>query len=369
MTDSKLFQPINIGDLTLNHRIVLAPLTRVKSTEKGHAPYASVMKVYYSQRASDPGTLLITEATLVAQKAGVFKNIPGIWSQEQIDAWKEITDAVHAKGSFIFCQLWGQGRAAHAAHLKDEDPSLDFVAPSAIKLSYTAETPRPLSIDEIHEYPKLFAQAAANAVFKAGFDGVEINAVNGFLIDQFIQDVSNKRTDAYGGSVENRTRFALEIIDAVVDTVGAHRTAFRVSPWNTWQEMRMDDPIPTFSRLVTEIGQRHADLAYLHVIEPRVDGTDTRKDEPGANESNDFIRKLWAPKPLISAGGYTREEAMKIADEKGELVAFGRYFISNPDLPKKLKKNLPLTPYNRSTFYLPGEVTEGYTDYPFASEE
>ncbi|KAK0463395.1 hypothetical protein IW261DRAFT_1554105 [Armillaria novae-zelandiae] len=361
MTDSKLFQPINIGDLTLNHCIVLAPLT--------HVPYTSIMKVYYSQRASDPGTLLITEATLVAQKARVFKNIPGIWSQEQIDAWKEITDAVHTKGSFIFCQLWGQGRAAYPADLKDEDPSLEFVAPSAIKLSYTTETPRALTIDEIHEYPKLFAQAVANAVFKAGFNGVEINALNGFLIDQFIQDVSNKHTDTYGGRIENRARFALKVIDAVVDAVGAHRTAFWMSPWNTWQELRMDDPIPTFSYLMTEIRQHHGNLVYLHVIEPRVDGTEMKEGEPGADKSNNFIRKLWAPRPFISAGGYMRKEAMKVADEKGELIAFGRYFISNPDLPKKLKKNLPLTPYNRSTFYLPGEVTEGYTDYPFTSDE
>ncbi|PBK85283.1 NADH:flavin oxidoreductase/NADH oxidase [Armillaria gallica] len=369
MADSKLFQPIKIGDLTLNHRIVLAPLTRYKSSEKGHVPYTSVMKEYYEQRASDPGTFLITEATLVAQKAGVFKNIPGIWSQEQIDAWKEITDAVHAKGSFIFCQLWGQGRGANASDLKDEDPSLEFVAPSAIKLSYTSETPRPLTLDEIHEYPKLFAQAAANAVFKAGFDGVEVNAVNGFLIDQFIQDVSNQRTDDYGGSVENRARLPLEVLDAVVDAIGAHRTAFRVSPWNTWQEMGMKDPVPTFSYLVTKIGERHTDLAYLHVIEPRVNGTWARDGVPGAHESNDFIRELWAPRPLISAGGYTRESAMKVADEKGELIAFGRYFISNPDLPKKLRKDLPLTSYNRSTFFLHGEVTEGYTDYPFTSEE
>ncbi|PBK86334.1 FMN-linked oxidoreductase [Armillaria gallica] len=351
MTDSKLFQPINIGDLTPNHRIVLAPLTRVKSTEKGHIPYTSVMKEYYLQRASDPSTFLITEATLVAQKAGVFKNIPGIWSQEQIDAWKEITDAVHAKGSFIFAQLWAQGRAANISDLKDEDPSLELVAPSAIKLSHTAETPRPLTLDDIHEYPKLFAQAAANAVFKAGFDGVEIHGVNGFLVDQSIQDVSN------------------QLIDAVVDAVGARRTAFRVSPWNTWQGMRMEDPIPAFSYLVKEIGQRHTVLAYLHVIEPRANGTEEREDEPGAHESNDFIRELWAPRRLISAGGYTREDAMKVADENGELIAFGRYFISNPDLPKRLKWNLPLTPYNRPTFYLPGEVTEGYTDYPFASEK
>ncbi|KAK0184558.1 hypothetical protein F5146DRAFT_938538 [Armillaria mellea] len=369
MTDPKLFQPINVGDLILNHRIVLAPLTRFKSTEKSHVPYTSVMKEYYSQRASEPGTLLITEATLIAQKAGGYKNVPGLWTQEQLDAWKEVTDAVHAKGSFIFAQLWAIGRTAELSVLKDEDASLEFVAPSAIKLAKSSESPRPLTLDEIHEYPKLYAQAAANAVFKAGFDGVEIHGANGYLVDQFIQDVSNKRTDAYGGSVENRARFPLEVIDALVDAVGAHRTAFRVSPWSTWQEMRMEDPIPMFSYLVKEIGQRHTDLAYLHVIEPRMNGFEVREDEPGVGESNGFIRELWSPRPLISAGGYTREEAMKVADEKGELIAFGRYFISNPDLPKKLKKNLPLTPYNRSTFYLLGEVTEGYTDYHFASEE
>ncbi|KAG7445349.1 FMN-linked oxidoreductase [Guyanagaster necrorhizus] len=367
MADSKLFQPIKIGDLPLNHRIVLAPLTRYKSSEKGHVPYASIMKEYYSQRGSDPGTLLITEATFIAQKAGGYKYVPGLWTQEQLDAWKEVTDAVHAKGSFIFCQLWALGRAADYSHLKDEDPSLELVAPSAIKLSDSSETPRPLTLDEIHEYPKLYAQAAANAVFKAGFDGVEIHGANGYLIDQFLQDVSNKRTDAYGGSIENRARFALEVIDAVVSAVGAHRTSIRLSPWSNFQDMRMDDPIPTFSYLVTKIGQRHPDLAYVHVVEPRVSGNWTRDARKG--ESNDFIRELWAPRPLVSAGGYTREGAMEVADGKGELVAFGRYFISNPDLPVRLKKNIPFTPYDRSKFYLRGEVAEGYTGYPFASEE
>ncbi|KAK0463295.1 hypothetical protein IW261DRAFT_158426 [Armillaria novae-zelandiae] len=367
MADSKLFQPIKIGDITLNHRIVLAPLTRYKSTEKGHVPYTSVMKDYYSQRGSEPGTLLITEATFIAQRAGGYKNVPGLWTQEQLDAWKEVTDAVHAKGSYIFVQLWAIGRTAELSDLKDEDPSLELVAPSAIKLSDSSASPRPLTIDEIHEYPKLYAQAAANAVFKAGFDGVEIHGANGYLIDQFLQDITNTRKDVYGGSIENRARFALEVIDAVVDAVGAHRTGFRVSPWSTFQEMRMDDPIPTFAYLVTKIGQRHPDLAYLHVVEPRVSGTVTR-DDVGAHESNDFIRELWAPRPLISAGGYKREEAMKVADEKGDLVAFGRYFISNPDLPKKLKKDLPFTPYSRPTFYLRGEVAEGYSDYPFTAE-
>ncbi|KAK0460537.1 uncharacterized protein EV420DRAFT_214156 [Desarmillaria tabescens] len=367
MADSKLFQPIKIGNLTLNHRIVLAPLTRYKSSEKGHVPYMSVMKEYYSQRGSEPGTLLITEATFIAQRAGGYKNIPGLWTQEQLDAWKEVTDAVHAKGSYIFCQLWALGRAAELSDLKDEDPSLEYVAPSAIKLSDYPDTPRPLTLDEIREYPKLYAQAAANAVFKAGFDGVEIHGANGYLIDQFLQDVSNKRTDAYGGSIENRARFGLEVMDAVVNAVGASRTAIRLSPWSPWQGMRMEDPVPTFSYLVTKIGQRHANLAYIHVVEPRISGNQT-SDKVGTGESNDFIRELWAPRPLISAGGYTREEAIEVADKKGDLVAFGRYFISNPDLPKRLKKNIPFTPYNRPTFYLHGEVAEGYTDYPFASE-
>ncbi|KAK0205612.1 hypothetical protein DFS33DRAFT_1258643 [Desarmillaria ectypa] len=368
MADSKLFQPIKIGNLTLNHRIVLAPLTRYKSSETGHVPYTSVMKEYYSQRGSDPGTLLITEATFIAQRAGGYKYVPGLWTQEQLDAWKEVTDAVHAKGSFIFCQLWALGRTADLSDLKDENRSLELVAPSAIKLSDSSDTPRPLTLNEIHEYPKLYAQAAANAVFKAGFDGVEIHGANGYLIDQFLQDVSNKRTDAYGGSIENRARFGLQVIDAVVNAVGARRTAIRLSPWSAFQDMRMDDPVPTFSYLVTKIGQRHADLAYIHVVEPRVFGNMLRDDvRPG--ESNDFIRELWAPRPLISAGGYTREGAMEVADQKGDLVAFGRYFISNPDLPKRLKENIPFTPYNRSAFYIRGEVAEGYTDYPFASEE
>ncbi|KAK0481107.1 hypothetical protein EDD18DRAFT_1436408 [Armillaria luteobubalina] len=363
MADSKLFQPIKIGDITLNHCIILAPLTHYKSTEKGHVPYTSVMKEYYSQRGSEPGTLLITEATLIAQKAGGYKNIPGLWTQEQLDVWKEVTDAIHAKGSFIFVQLWAMGCTAQLSDLQDKDPLLKLVAPSTIKLSESSTSPRPLTIDKIHEYTKLYAQAAANAVCKAGFDGVEIHSVNRYLIDQFLQDVMNTCTDEYGGSIENWARFALEAINAV----GAHWMGLRMSPWSTWQGMRMEDPIPMFGYLVTKIRQHHADLAYLHVIEPRVAGPETR-DDAGVNESNNFIRDLWVPKLLISAGGYKREEVMKVANEKGDLVAFGRYFISNLDLLKKLKKDLPFTPYNRLTFYLRGEVTEGYTDYPFTAE-
>ncbi|KAK0194721.1 hypothetical protein F5146DRAFT_1102141 [Armillaria mellea] len=360
MGDSNLFRPIKVGNLTLRYRIVLAPITRYRSTKRSHIPYVSVMKEYYTQRASDPGTLLITEATFVAQKAGIYKNAPGAWPQahgkrcDSPNLPNQITDAVHAEGSFIFCQLWALGCTADYIDLKEENPSLDLVAPSAIKLTDSSETPRPLIIDEIKEYPQLFARAAFDAVHKANFDGVEVHGANGYLIDQFLQDVSNKRTDEYGESIKNRARFGLEVLEAVVKAIGPRCTGIRVSSWSTAQDMGMQDPVPTFSYFVSEIKRRHPDLAYLHIVEPRV-----AIDKPGkanALESNDFIRRIRAPKPLISAGGYTRESAMQTADRKGDIITFGRYFISNPDLTLRLKENIPFAPYDRSTFYLHGEV-------------
>ncbi|KAK0229943.1 hypothetical protein EDD85DRAFT_972609 [Armillaria nabsnona] len=366
MGDSKLFRSIKVGNLTLSHRIVLAPMTRYRSMERSHIPYVSIMKEYYTQRASDPGTLLITEATFVAQKADIYKNAPGAWTQAQLSTWKEITDAVHAEGSFIFCQLWALGRTADYVDLKEENPSLDLVAPSAIKLTESFETPRPLTLDEIKEYPQLFARTAFDAVHRADFDGIEVHSANGYLIDQFLQDVSNQPTDEYGGSIKNRAQFGLEVLDAVVKAIGPRRTGIRLSPWSTAQDMGMQDPVPTFSYFVSEVKRRHPDLAYLHVVEPRVAVDRSRKAT--ALESNDFIHRIWAPKPLISAGGYTRESAMQTADRKGDIIAFGRYFISNPDLTARLKENIPFTPYDRSTFYLHGEAAEGYIEYPFASE-
>ncbi|KAK0481307.1 hypothetical protein IW261DRAFT_1680896 [Armillaria novae-zelandiae] len=364
---SELFRPIRVGALTLNHRIGLAPMARFKATETGHVPILPLVKEYYTQRASDPGTLLITEATIIAQKAGVNKNAPGVWSEEQLQAWKEVTDSVHNKGSYIYCQLWALGRMADYNTLWEEDPPLPYVAPSAVPLSGKDKVPRAMTLDEIHEYIQLYAQAAANAVNKAGFDGVEIHGVHGYLVDQFLQDVVNRRTDDYGGSIENRARFSLEVIDAVVKAIGAAlqrlKTAIRLSPW----EVRMNDPIPTFSYFVSQIKKEHPDLSYIHVVEPRIDGSETRNQEEYSSDlSNDFLRKIWAPKPYIAAGAFTRVTAMEAADEKGDIVAFGRHFISNPDLTVRLKKNLPLTPYNRSTFYLHGNVAEGYIDYPFA---
>ncbi|CCL99889.1 uncharacterized protein FIBRA_01914 [Fibroporia radiculosa] len=357
----KLFQPLRVGNFTLSHRVVLAPLTRTRAN-KDHV-HGDLAVEYYSQRASVPGTLLITEATFIAAKAGGFPHVPGIWNDEQVIAWKKVTDAVHEKGSRIFCQLWALGRAANADVLKAEDPSYDVVSASNIPFVGGA-TPRALSISEIKEYVQLYTTAAKNAI-RAGFDGVEVHGANGYLIDQFLQDVSNKRTDEYGGSVENRARFALEVIDSVIKAIGQERVGLRVSPWGILQGMCMNDPKPTFAYLVSRVAELYTGFAYVHTVEPRTQGEAFR--EHGPEESNDFLRDIWAPRPFITAGGYTRELALEQSEKSGNLIAFGRIFISNPDLPLRLAKDLTLTVGNRETYYVP-EIAHGYTDYPFSDD-
>ncbi|KAJ7100890.1 hypothetical protein B0H15DRAFT_919967 [Mycena belliarum] len=370
MAASKLFRPMQLGDVLLKHRVVMAPLTRFRADQQ-HVPLSHVQE-YYAQRASIPGTLLITEANFIAPRAGGFNNIPGIWSDAQIGAWKQITDAVHAKGSFIYLQLWALGRAAQPSHLCAEDAPLPFVSASDIPLKERPATdirPRPLSIAEIQEYPQLYATAASNAVHRAGFDGVEVLSANGYLLDQFLQDVSNVRTDEYGGSPENRARFSLEVLDAVAAAVGPRKTGIRISPWNTYQDMLMKDPLPTFTCLVRQILQRQPELAYIHAVEPRVSGNDIRASVP-EGWSNDVLRDIWvAPgsaRRFIRAGGFTRALALEYAD-KDDLVAFGRQFISNPDLPERILHNIPFADYDRTRFYGPSSLDpKGYTDYPVA---
>ncbi|KAM6501830.1 hypothetical protein JOM56_001807 [Amanita muscaria] len=360
---SKLFEPIKLGDLDLRHRIVHAPLTRFKATKTGHVQIQPMVKEYYAQRSSVPGTFLITESTLVHDKAGGYYNVPGIWTEEQV------TSAVHENKSFIFCQLRALGRAANPSVLQEK--GLPYVAPSPTQELNTAHgiLPRELTIEEIRELIQLFAQAAKTAVFSAGFDGVEVHAASGYLIDQFLQDTTNLRTDEYGGSIENRSRFALEVVDAVGEAVGAKRLGVRLSPWSQVRGMGMKDPIPQFSHFVSELKKKHPDLAYVHVIEARVDDPSDRTTS-GAIETNQFLRDIWSPLPIISAGGYTREKAIAAADATGCLVAFGRLFISNPDLPIRLKSDIPLNQYDRKTFYTPGDSKDedpsiGYIDYPF----
>ncbi|KAJ7683135.1 NADH:flavin oxidoreductase/NADH oxidase [Mycena rosella] len=355
MSSAKLFQPIQVGDIELSHRIVFAPTTRFRA-DANHAPLPHVAE-YYEQRASTSGSLLISEATFIAPRAAGYEHAPGIWSDAQISAWKTarsslVTDRVHAKGSYIYLQLWALGRAAEADTLAQED--LPLVSASDVPIE-GKPAPRPLTVEEIQEYVQLYATAASNAVHKAGFDGVEIHSANGYLLDQFLHDRSNIRTDAYGGSVENRTRFPLEVADAVVKAVGQKKTGLRVSPWSTFNDMYFADPKPTYSHLVTQLRDRYPELAYLHVVEPRVDGVDTVKIKDGY--SNDFIREIWGHRRLISAGGYTRETAIAAAEEKGDLVAFARPYISNPDLPYRLLHGIALAVGNRALYYAPGAST------------
>ncbi|KAG1804030.1 uncharacterized protein BJ212DRAFT_1304441 [Suillus subaureus] len=331
---SALFSPIRIGNIGLQHRVVLAPLTRLRA-HANHVPSPQA-PAYYSQRGSTPGTLLVTEATFISQKAGGYDNVPGIYTDAHVEEWKKVTEAVHEKGSFIFLQLWALGRAAETAVLAKRT-----IAPTI----------------RCHVY-----YCRKNAI-RAGFDGVEIHGANGYLIDQFIQDVTNQRTDEYGGSIENRAKFALEVTDAVVEAVGAEKTAFRISPWGVFSGMGMADPKPQFSYLVERL--RKHKLAYIHVVEPM-------PAEITADKNSDFIRDIWdgvEGSAFISTNGHTRNSAIETVDKKGGLVGFGRLFMPNPDLPFRLLKNTALERGDQATWYMAGNLTPtGYSDWPYAPE-
>lgn len=357
VTDTpRLFQPINVGSTQLKHRLVMAPLTRFRSPK--HVPTELVAE-YYEQRASVEGTLLITEATFISPEAGGYDNVPGIWNEEQVAAWKKVTDRVHAKGSKIYMQLWALGRAASPDFL--EKQGLPYVSASDVAMK-DKKAPRPLTKDEIKEYVQMYVKAAKNAV-TAGFDGIEIHDANGYLLDQFLHASTNKRTDEYGGSIENRARFPLEVVDALVDAIGADKVGIRLSPWGEFGEMDPDvSAIPQFSYFVCELERRRLAgkaLAYIHVVEPRVVGN-TDADEIPEGYSNQFIIDIWKG-PVVRAGGLA-SIAVEIAEENDRtLVGVGRYFISNPDLPFRIAKDIKLTPYDRDTFYTNDKV--GYTTY------
>ncbi|KAJ7451334.1 hypothetical protein FB451DRAFT_1051437 [Mycena latifolia] len=362
MSTFKLFQPSTVGNVKISHRVVFAPTTRYRA-DANSTPLPHVAE-YYEQRASTPGSLLISEATYIAPRAAGDKHAPGVWSERRSPPGKEcITDRVHAKGSYMFLQLWALGRAATVETLAEDD--LPYVSASDVPLP-GGTAPRPLTVTEIKEYIQLYARAASNAVNLAGFDGVEVHGANGYLMDQFLHDGSNIRTDAYSGSVENRSRFALEVVEAVVKVVGQERTALRISPWGTVLGALFAGPKPTYTHLITQLRARYPEFAYLHVVEPRVDGAQTVAIKAGY--SNDFIRAIWGPRPLISAGGYTRETAIAAAEEKGDLIAFARLYVANPDLPYRLLHDIALNVGNRALYYVKGSLDPaGYTDYPFAS--
>lgn len=360
---SKLFTPLQVGRVQLAQRIAMAPMTRFRADDS-HVPLP-IVRDYYEQRASVPGTLIVTEGTFISARAGGYRNIPGIYTPEQIAAWRSIVDAIHAKGSFAYLQLWALGRAADPGVLKEEGP-YDFVSSSPVPINPDAPAkPRELTEDEIWAFVGDYAQAARNAI-AAGFDGVEIHAANGYLIDQFIQDTCNHRTDAWGGSVEKRARFALEVTKAVVDAVGADRTGIRLSPWSTFQGMRMADPVPQFTYLTEKL--KEFKLAYLHVVESRIAGN----ADIESSDQLDFVLQAWNnTSPVLIAGGYQAESAKEAVDSRYKdydvVIAFGRPYISNPDLPFRVKEGIDFAPYVRDLFYVPKEP-KGYIDYPFSDK-
>ena len=373
LSQSRIFQPLTLGkEIQLSSRLIMAPLTRYRATDS-HVPNP-LMATYYAQRACYPGTLLITEATFITARAGGFANAPGIWSPEQIDGWRLVTNAVHANKSYIFLQVFALGRTGNPDILqKSPGGPYSVVSSSPTPLvkgssgKANSPDPPPLTPAEIDEYVEDYATAARNAI-AAGFDGVEIHGANGYLIDQFTQDTCNKRTDFYGGSIENRARFGLEVTQAIVDAVGSHRVGIRLSPFSTFQGMKMESSkiIPQFTYLIQ--GLKKMNLAYIHAVESRISGA----ADVEATEQIDFIFPILQDHtPVFIAGGFTPASAHRAVDDEyreHEIgIVFGRYFISTPDLVYRVKKGLELSPYNRKTFYVP-KSEEGYIDYPYSEE-
>ena len=353
MAGTDLFTPLTLGELRLSHRIVMAPLTRQRASAPGNVPNA-LMAEYYGQRASEGG-LIVSEATQVSQSGQGYPLTPGIHSDEQVEGWSKITEAVHRNGGLIVLQLWHTGRVSSSSYQSDGGSPF---APSAIPAS-GHETPRPLSRLQIAQIVEEFAEGARKAK-SAGFDGVEIHGANGYLLDQFLQDGTNHRTDEYGGSIENRARLPLAIVDAVMAVWGNGRTGIRLSPWGRFNDMLDSDPVPLFRHVLQELSKR--ELAYVHLIEPRhqedmPDGVDDNAPSVSQLFRQDFNGRI------ISAGNYNRERAIDaVRSGRVDAVAFGRHFIANPDLPLRLQLDAPLNPYDRSTFY--GGDAKGYIDYP-----
>ncbi|KAL7624986.1 hypothetical protein AAE478_004200 [Parahypoxylon ruwenzoriense] len=370
-TPSRLFESLQLGPVRLAHRIIMAPLTRYRASDN-HVPLPYVAE-YYTQRSCVPGTLIITEATLISEKAGGYDNVPTLATEEALNSWKSVVKAIHDRGCFVFCQLWALGRVGHPSVLAREKErgarNLGLVSSSAVPYADGQPNPRELTEAEIQDFIHDHAAAARAAVEVAGFDGVEIHGANGYLVDQFTQEVSNQRTDRWGGSIENRSRFAVEVAKAVADAVGPERVGIRLSPWSTFQGMGLKDPRPQFADLIKRLSA--LGLEYLHLTESRFNGN--ADVEPSGHL--DFAIDAWtAERPsaiLLLAGGYNPDTARHDVDEeykdKQVCISFGRFFISNPDLVFRVKENIPFAHYDRSSFYTP-KKTEGYTDYPFSED-
>nr|WEL36419.1 oxophytodienoate reductase [Cymbidium ensifolium] len=361
MAPAPLLSPYRMGTFDLSHRIVLAPLTRQRSFGNIPQPHAIL---YYSQRTSKGG-LLIAEATGVSDTAQGYPSTPGIWSKEQVEAWKPIVDAVHEKGGIFFCQIWHVGRVSHydfqpngqAPISSTDKPLKPVVRANGIDVS-TFSPPRRLSTEEVADVVNDFRKAARNAI-DAGFDGVEIHGAHGYLIDQFLKDKVNDRTDKYGGSLENRCRFALDVVEAVVDEIGSDKVGIRLSPFAAYSEAGDSNPEALGLYMANSLNKYG--ILYCHMVEPRMVTVGEKTETP---HSLLPMRRAFKG-TFIVAGGYDREDGNKaISSNYADLVAYGRVFLANPDLPQRFEINASLNEYNRNTFYIPDPVI-GYTDYPF----
>ncbi|KAL5182816.1 12-oxophytodienoate reductase 3 [Glycine soja] len=369
-----LFSPYKMPKFNLSHRVVLAPMTRCRALNGIPLPAHAQ---YYTQR-STLGGFLITEGTLISPTSSGFPHVPGIYSDEQVEAWRNVVDAVHAKGSIIFCQLWHVGRASHpvyqpggAAPISSTSKPISdkwkILMPDGSHGFYPE--PHALTTSEISEIVHHYRQAAINAI-RAGFDGIEIHGAHGYLIDQFLKDAINDRTDEYGGSLENRCRFLTQVVEAIVSAIGAERVGLRISPAIDFNDGFDSDPLglglAVIERLNNLQKQVSTKLAYLHVTQPRFTllaqtGSVSEKEEAHLMEK---WREAYEG-TLMCSGAFTRDSGMEaVAQGHADLVSYGRLFISNPDLVLRLKLHAPLTKYNRNTFYTQDPVI-GYTDYPF----
>ncbi len=356
----KIFSPYELGSITLKNRIVMSPMTRSRAIN--NIPN-ELMAEYYSMRAD--GGLLITEGTAPSPNGLGYPRIPGVYNSAQIEGWRKVAAAVHAKGGKIFLQLMHTGRIAHPDNM---EPGSQIVAPSPVvamgEMFTDSHGPQPhpepveMSLADIEQAHEEYVQAAKNAIV-AGFDGVELHGANGYLIDQFLNTASNQRTDAYGGSVEKRNRFALEVAQKVVTAIGAERTGIRLSPYGVFNDMAIfDDLEVTFEELARALGSLK--LAYVHVVDHSSMGT------PPVSESVKTKIQQAFGGTIIASGGLDKEKAEAILQSgAAQLVAFGRPYLANPDLVTRMRENKPLNAPNFDTFYTPGP--EGYTDYPLAS--
>ncbi|KAG6406378.1 hypothetical protein SASPL_133978 [Salvia splendens] len=355
-----LLTPYKMGEFALSHRIVLAPLTRDRSYNNVPQPHAAL---YYSQRATKGG-LLIAEATVVSDTAHGYPDIPGIWTQEQVEAWKPIVDAVHQKGGVFFVQLVHAGRVSTYDYQPGGQAPLSSTNKGLTPGLYGVDwsPPRQITIDEIRGIVNDFRLAARNAI-EAGFDGVEIHGANGYLIEQFMKDQVNDRTDKYGGSLENRCRFALEVVEALIHEIGAERVGMRLSPYSDFNEAGDSDPDRLGLYMANALSK--LDLVYLHAIEPRAVGSTVIE---GCADGQLLPMRKAFKNTFITAGGFDRTTGSEVvAGDSADLVAYGRLFLANPDLPTRYRLGAPLNKYDRSTFYTSDPVV-GYTDYPFLKQ-